>query len=80
MRALVQRVREASVTVDGRITGAIDEGLLVLAGVGDSDAAEDRDWQVRQADQALRIYFVNFLKRETADGLAGDASSGSGRQ
>jgi D-tyrosyl-tRNA(Tyr) deacylase len=44
MRALVQRVREASVTVGGRVTGAIGPGLLVLIGVADTDADEDRDW------------------------------------
>ena len=55
MRALVQRVREASVTVDGRITGAIGQGLLVLAGVGASDAAEDRDWLARKIVQ-MRIF------------------------
>ena len=33
MRAVVQRVTESSVTVDGQITGATDEGLVVLIGV-----------------------------------------------
>ena len=37
MRAVVQRVREASVTVDGEIVGAIGRGLLVLLGVGQGD-------------------------------------------
>jgi D-tyrosyl-tRNA(Tyr) deacylase len=55
MRALVQRVREASVTVDGRITGAIGHGLLVLAGLTDGDGVDDRDWLARKIVQ-LRIF------------------------
>jgi D-tyrosyl-tRNA(Tyr) deacylase len=51
MRALVQRVQEASVTVDGHVTGAIGRGLLVLAGVGENDAPEDRDWLARKIVQ-----------------------------
>jgi D-tyrosyl-tRNA(Tyr) deacylase len=55
MRALAQRVREASVTVDGHVASAIGHGLLVLAGVGESDDAEDRDWLARKIVQ-LRIF------------------------
>jgi D-tyrosyl-tRNA(Tyr) deacylase len=55
MRALVQRVSEASVSVDGAITGAIAAGLLVLVGITDDDGAEDRDWLVRKLVQ-LRIF------------------------
>jgi len=55
MRALVQRVRDASVSVDGEVTGAIGPGLLVLAGVGDDDAPEDRDWLARKIVQ-MRIF------------------------
>jgi D-tyrosyl-tRNA(Tyr) deacylase len=55
MRALVQRVREASVTVNGRTTGAIGPGLLVLVGITADDGAEDRDWLVRKLVQ-LRIF------------------------
>jgi D-tyrosyl-tRNA(Tyr) deacylase len=55
VRALVQRVRDASVTVDGRTTGAIGTGLLVLVGITNDDGAEDRDWLVRKLVQ-LRIF------------------------
>jgi D-tyrosyl-tRNA(Tyr) deacylase len=55
MRALVQRVREASVAVDGRTVGAIGPGLLVLAGIAGDDGDEDRDWLARKI-VALRIF------------------------
>ena len=44
MRAVVQRVHESSVTVDGRITGRIGKGLLVLLGVSETDAEQDADY------------------------------------
>ena len=44
MRAVIQRVTEASVTVDGNITGSIKNGLLVFIGIEDADATEDIEW------------------------------------
>ena len=44
MRVLVQRVTQASVTVDGSITGQIGAGLLLLVGVEEADGAADIDW------------------------------------
>lgn len=44
MRAVIQRVSDASVTVEGNITGAIGKGLLVLLGVEDTDGLEDIEW------------------------------------
>lgn len=44
MRAVIQRVSEASVTVDNNITGSINDGLLVLLGIEDADTAEDIEW------------------------------------
>ena len=41
MRAVVQRVEDCSVTVEGRVTGRIDSGLLVYLGVGQEDGQED---------------------------------------
>ena len=44
MRAVIQRVSEASVTVDGKITGSIQNGLLVFIGIEDADTTEDIEW------------------------------------
>lgn len=44
MRAVVQRVSRASVTVDGRVTGSIERGLLVLVGIAADDTGDDLAW------------------------------------
>lgn len=44
MRAVIQRVTEASCRVDGNITGEITAGLLVLLGIEDADQQEDVEW------------------------------------
>ena len=55
MRALVQRVREASVTVERNVIGAIGAGVLVFVGVTDGDSTDDRDWLVHKVVN-LRIF------------------------
>src|SRR6266704_2377334 len=44
MRAVVQRVSEASVTITGQVRGAIQNGLVVLLAVEEADTAEDIEW------------------------------------
>jgi D-tyrosyl-tRNA(Tyr) deacylase len=44
MRVVIQRVNEASVTIDGTIRGAIQNGLLVLLGIEEADTEEDIAW------------------------------------
>ncbi|OZC03887.1 D-aminoacyl-tRNA deacylase [Rubricoccus marinus] len=55
MRALVQRVANASVTVNGEETGAIEGGLLVLLGVRTGDTAQEADW-IADKIAALRVF------------------------
>lgn len=44
MKAIIQRVTQASVTIDGNVTAAINEGMLVLIGIEDADNTEDIQW------------------------------------
>ena len=55
MRAVVQRVREADVTVDGSVTGAIERGLMVLLGVEDGDDESDARYMADKIS-GLRIF------------------------
>ncbi|MBU0937174.1 MAG: D-tyrosyl-tRNA(Tyr) deacylase [Spirochaetes bacterium] len=55
MRAVVQRVRQASVTVDGRVCGLIERGLLVYLGVGKQDGEKDMQWLADKI-AGLRIF------------------------
>ena len=55
MRAVVQRVSQASVSVDGAVTGAVGAGLCVLLGVGTGDSEEDARWMADKVAD-LRIF------------------------
>jgi D-aminoacyl-tRNA deacylase len=55
VRALVQRVSRASVSVDGRLVSEIGPGLLVLLGVRRDDSEQDADWLADKV-RALRIF------------------------
>jgi D-tyrosyl-tRNA(Tyr) deacylase len=55
MRAVIQRVTEASCKVNGEVTGAIEQGFLVLLGIEDADEQEDLDW-LAQKIVGIRIF------------------------
>ena len=58
MRALIQRVSSSSVTVDGKITGAIGRGLGILLGITEDDTEEDVDYLADKCVN-LRIFSDN---------------------
>lgn len=69
MRVLLQRVSEARVEVNAQTCGAIQSGLLILAGFTDTDSAKDLDWMARKICN-LRIFedaanIMNLSLRDT---------------
>jgi D-aminoacyl-tRNA deacylase len=65
MRAVIQRVTRASITIDGKIHSAIDHGLLVLLGIEDADMLEDIEW--------LSSKIVNLRIFNDADGVMNES-------
>jgi len=61
MRAILQRVTEASCVVDGKTTGQIETGFLVLLGIENADTIEDLDWLAQK--------IVNMRVFSDEDGL-----------
>lgn len=55
MRAVLQRVTQASCTVEGKITGEIEHGFLVLLGIEDADTTEDLAW-LAQKIANMRVF------------------------
>ena len=55
MRALLQRVSRASVTVDGQVTGAIGRGFVILLGVTHEDGRAQAEWLANKI-AGLRIF------------------------
>jgi D-tyrosyl-tRNA(Tyr) deacylase len=73
MRVLIQRSREASVTIDGEVKGAITHGLVLLVGIEHDDTAEDAEWLAGKV-VAMRIFAdadgkMNLSVREAGGSL-----------
>ena len=55
MRAVIQRVSKASVTIDGTVKGAVNQGFLVLLGICEEDGMDDVEWLVKKV-AGLRVF------------------------
>ncbi|QLE01781.1 D-tyrosyl-tRNA(Tyr) deacylase [Galbibacter sp. BG1] len=55
MRVVIQRVNEASVTIEGKVSSAIEKGVLILLGIEEADTDEDIQWLCRKIG-GLRIF------------------------
>lgn len=73
MRAIIQRVSEASVTVDHKVCAVMKQGLLILLGIEDEDTDEDMDWLCRKIIN-LRIFNdEDEVMNESLKSVEGDA-------
>jgi D-aminoacyl-tRNA deacylase len=72
MRVVLQRVSSARVTVDGRVTGEIGRGLLLLQGVAPADTATDGEWLAQKITR-LRIFpdEAGLMNRSVTDIVGG---------
>ncbi len=68
MRVVIQRVREASVTIEGAVKSQITEGVLILVGVEDLDTADDINWLAAKIVN-LRIFgdAAGLMNRSVVD-------------
>ena len=55
MRIIIQRVSEASVSIDGEVAGSIRKGFVALLGIVEDDGKDDADWLVRKVTR-MRIF------------------------
>ena len=73
MRAVIQRVQHASVTIGGKVKSAIGHGFLILLGVCDEDTSEDTEWLVKKISE-LRVFDdENGVMNVDIHGVGGEA-------
>ena len=73
MRAVIQRVSHASVTIEGTEKGQIQQGFLILLGVCDEDTQEDVDWLVKKV-AGLRVFDdENHVMNRSIQDIGGEA-------
>ncbi len=72
MRAVVQRVKSASVSVDGNIISSIDRGLLILVGFHRDDTDRDSDYIIRKSTEMRIFEDSNDVMNISVEDLGGD--------
>jgi D-tyrosyl-tRNA(Tyr) deacylase len=72
MRAIVQRVLEASVEIEGKIYSKIKEGMLVLLGVEENDSAEDVSWLAAKIANTRIFSDSNGLMNRSVNDISGE--------
>ncbi|MDO4948959.1 MAG: D-aminoacyl-tRNA deacylase [Bacteroidales bacterium] len=72
MRIVIQRVKKASVSINGQVKSKIEKGLLILVGIEDADTKEDADWLCKKI-AGLRIFDdENGIMNKSVTDIDGD--------
>lgn len=72
MKAVIQRVSQASVTIEGNITADIKTGLLVLVGIEDADSGDDINWLAGKIINMRIFPDENQIMNLSVQGIQGD--------
>jgi len=72
MKAVIQRVKEASVIIEGSVKGAIKQGLLVYLGIGENDDQSDMDWLVNKIINMRIFSDANHLMNLSVEEISGE--------
>lgn len=73
MRAVIQRVTKASVTIEGEVKSAIETGVLILLGIENDDAKEDIDWLCNKIAKMRIFTDENGVMNLSLQDVNGDA-------
>jgi D-tyrosyl-tRNA(Tyr) deacylase len=73
MRAVIQRVSRASVTIDNKVNSKIEKGLLILLGIEDADSDEDITWLCRKIANMRIFNDSNGVMNDSLLDVDGDA-------
>ena len=72
MRLVIQRVSEASVTIEGKKKSQIEQGLLILIGIAEDDSSEDIDWLVKKVLNMRIFDDENGVMNKSVNDVNGD--------
>ena len=72
LRTVIQRVANASVTVEAKVVAEIQKGLLVFGGIEEADTQEDLDWLVTKITQLRRFNDENEVMNLSVQDIDGD--------
>ena len=73
MRAVIQRVSKASVTIEGAVKSSIEQGLLILLGIEEADSQEDIDWLAGKISRLRVFNDENDVMNLSVKDIDGDA-------